>query len=134
MVASNTNRMLALLDKHQSKLLTSWLQTQVAAGSLSSGQIREDELKDQSQRFLRELISGLKSGSADDIMGQDWSTLHELLGEFSRARASQGFTPSETATFVFSLKEPLFTLLREEIKGNAQQLGEIGRASLGKSV
>jgi rsbT co-antagonist protein RsbR len=36
----------------------------------------------------------------------------------------QGFTPTETATFVFSLKEPLFTLLHEEAKGNAQQLGQ----------
>ena len=37
-----------------------------------------------------------------------------MLGEYSRSRASQGFTPSETATFIFSMKEPLFTLLREE--------------------
>jgi rsbT co-antagonist protein RsbR len=124
MVASTTNRMLALLDKHRSKLLTSWLEAQVAAGSLRSGQIGQDELKDQSQRFLRELIGGLKSGSADDIMGQGWSTLRELLGEVSRSRALQGFTPSETATFVFSLKEPLFALLGEEVKSNAQQLGE----------
>jgi rsbT co-antagonist protein RsbR len=124
MVASTTNRLLALLDKHHSKLLTSWLEAQAAAGSLSSGQIAQDELKDQSHRFLRDLSGGLKSGSADDIMSQGWSTLRELLGEFSRSRALQGFTPSETATFVFSLKEPLFALLREESKGNAQQLGE----------
>src|SRR5262252_2853198 len=125
MVASNTNRMLALLDKHQSKLLTSWLEAQVAAGTLSSGQIRQDELKDQSQRFLHELIGGLKSSSVEDIMGQGWSPLRELLGEFSRSRALQGFTPSETATFVFSLKEPLFALLRDELKGKPQQLADL---------
>jgi rsbT co-antagonist protein RsbR len=34
------------------------------------------------------------------------------------------FTPTETATFVFSLKEPLFTLLREGMKG-AQQLADL---------
>ena len=41
-------------------------------------------------------------------MGEGWSAVRELLGEFSRSRALQGFTPSETATFIFSLKEPLF--------------------------
>jgi rsbT co-antagonist protein RsbR len=55
-------------------------------------------------------------------MGQGWSAVRELLGQFSRSRALQGFTPSETATFIFSLKEPLFALLREEFKGNSQQL------------
>jgi len=43
-----------------------------------------------------------------------------MLGEISRSRALQGFTPTANATFVFSLKEPLFTLLRDEIKGSQQ--------------
>jgi len=113
-----------LLEKHQSKLLPAWLERQLASGSLRSGQIKEDELKEQSQKFLREFLGGLKSAHADDVMGPGWSPVRELLGEFSRSRALQGFTPSETATFIFSLKEPLFTLLGEEIKGNAQALGD----------
>ncbi|HEU0159778.1 MAG TPA: STAS domain-containing protein [Hyphomicrobiaceae bacterium] len=124
MAVSSISRILDLTDKHHSRLLTSWLESQVAAGSLRSGQIREDELKDQSHRFLQEFIDGLKSGDVDDIMGPRWSGARELLGEFSRSRALQGFTPSETATFIFSLKEPLFGLMREELKGSAQQLGE----------
>jgi len=48
--------------------------------------------------------------------------VRELLEDFSRSRAVQGFTPSQTATFVFSLKEPLFTLLRHEIKDDANKL------------
>jgi rsbT co-antagonist protein RsbR len=47
-----------------------------------------------------------------------------LLGSFSRSRALQGFTPSETATFIFSIKGPLFTLLRDELKGKPQQLAD----------
>jgi rsbT co-antagonist protein RsbR len=35
-----------------------------------------------------------------------------MLEAFSRSRGLQGFTPSETATFVFSFKQPLFTALR----------------------
>jgi len=124
MAVSSISRTLDLTDKHHARLLTSWLESQVAAGSLRSGQIREDELKQQSQRFLQEFIDGLKSGDVDDITGASWNGARELLGEFSRSRALQGFTPSETATLIFSLKEPLFSLMREELKGNAQQLGE----------
>jgi rsbT co-antagonist protein RsbR len=124
MAASTPSRIPDLLEKHQSKLIASWLERQLASGSLRAGQIREDELKEQSQKFLREFLGGLKSAHADDVMGPGWSTVRELLGEFSRSRALQGFTPSDTATFIFSLKEPLFTLLRQELKGNAQALGD----------
>ena len=124
MAARTPSRIPDLLEKHQSKLLAAWLERQLGSGSLRSGQIKEDELKEQSQKFLRECLGGLKSAHADDVMGPGWSTVRELLGEFSRSRALQGFTPSETATFIFSLKEPLFTLLREEIKDNAQALGD----------
>jgi rsbT co-antagonist protein RsbR len=124
MAVSSISRILDLTDKYPARLLTSWLESQVAAGSLRSGQIKQDELKDQSQRFLQEFIDGLKSGDVDDITGPSWNGARELLGEFSGSRALQGFTPSETATFIFSLKEPLFSLMREELKGNAQQLGE----------
>ncbi len=113
-----------LITKREATLLTTWLRNQVDAGSLRSGQIKEDELTDQSQRFLREFVNALKSGQVDEITGPAWSAARDLLGEISGSRALQGFTPTETATFVFSLKAPLFALLRDEIKG-AQQLSDL---------
>ena len=47
-----------------------------------------------------------------------------MLGDLSRSRALAGFSPSETATFVFSLKQPLFTRMRTELKGNADALAD----------
>jgi len=114
-----------LITKHETGLLTAWMRNQLDAGSLRSGQIKGDELEDQSRRFLREFVNALKSGEVDDVTGQAWSATCDLLGSFSRSRALQGYTPSETATFIFSMKEPLFTLLRNEIKGNAQQLSDL---------
>ena len=58
----------------------------------------------------------MAADSADpDISDPRWAAVRELLTDLSRTRATRGFTPTETATFVFSLKEPLFAALR----GNA---------------
>jgi rsbT co-antagonist protein RsbR len=38
-----------------------------------------------------------------------------MLAALSASRARQGFTPTETAMFVFSFKQPLFAVLREEL-------------------
>ena len=92
----------ALLDTHERMVLGSWMESQISAGSLRSGQIKEDELKDQSQRFLREFVQALDSGEVSDISGAAWTSVRDLLGDFCRTRAVQGFTPSQTATFVFS--------------------------------
>jgi rsbT co-antagonist protein RsbR len=124
MAASAHSVIPALLETHEKIVLASWMESQISAGSLRSGQIKEGELKSQSQMFLRELVQSLKSGEIDDPSGAAWSSVRELLGDFSRSRAVQGFTPSQTATFVFSLKEPLFRLLRDEIKDDARKLAE----------
>jgi rsbT co-antagonist protein RsbR len=115
----------SLLAKHEATLLMAWVRNQLDAGSLRTGQIKEDELTSQSQRFLREFVKAIKDGQVDDITGPAWSATRDLLSEISRLRALQGFTPTDTATFVFSMKEPLFTLLRDEIKSNAQQLANL---------
>ena len=58
--------------------------------------------------------------SAQD--GPQWDDLRAMLAEVSRERGQQGFTPAETATFVFSLKKPLFDLLRREFARDAETL------------
>jgi len=114
-----------LIARHEEGLLTAWMRNQLEAGSLRSGQIKEDELQNQSRQFLRDFTIALKSGEVDDITGAAWSQVRDLLGSISRSRALQGFTPSETATFIFSMKEPLFTLLRDELKGKPRQLADL---------
>jgi rsbT co-antagonist protein RsbR len=47
-----------------------------------------------------------------------------MLADFSRSRGLRGFTPSETATFVFSFKQPLFSALRRSSEQNPVELVE----------
>jgi rsbT co-antagonist protein RsbR len=55
--------------------------------------------------------------------------VRDLLADISRARAAQGFPPGETAMFILSLKQPLFTLLQRELGDGAQLAGELWTAS-----
>ena len=64
----------------------------------------------------------MQSGGSD-ITSAPWSVARDVLGDLSRERVTQGFTPSETATFVFSLKQPLFSRLRTRI-GDSRQAYE----------
>ena len=70
------------------------------------------------------LRSSLKQGKDADIESPPWKGIREMLENLSQTRVTQGFSPSETASFIFSLKRPLFALLRRELGGDAQALAE----------
>jgi rsbT co-antagonist protein RsbR len=71
--------------------------------------------------LLKEASEG---DNSTNVMAPEWSAAREFLGEVSRSRGLQGFSPSETATFVFSLKQPLFSRLRREVGKDADALAE----------
>jgi rsbT co-antagonist protein RsbR len=60
--------------------------------------------------------------SLDSINTASFQPLKDLLASLSASRAVQGFTPSETAIFVMSLKAPVFGLVRKQRGSNADQL------------
>ena len=118
-----TSRIPDIVGKHEGDILAEWTRNQLAR--IRRDLIDADELREQSRRFLALLRATLQDGGgADmDITGPQWADMRELLADVSRTRARQGFTSSETATFIFSLKEPLFTMLRREFARDAEALG-----------
>ena len=111
----------ALVEKHQQALVKDWLAAQKRHGrSRDAG--NDAATADLARQFLEQLRRGTAGGQFDDITGPDWASMREVLEDFSRSRATQGFTSSETAVFVFSLKEPLFDMLRREVGADADQL------------
>ena len=115
------NIILSLIGKHHQRILTDWLASQKRV-SRGYDPHRDAEAAELSRRFLEELRRGLGIGQLDDIRAPEWQPVRELLDDISRDRAIQGFSPNETATFVFSLKEPLFELLRQELGGDTDRL------------
>jgi rsbT co-antagonist protein RsbR len=111
-----------MIKKHEAAILHDWLQRQLAAVTVRSDLMKKSELEEQSRAFLAGLAAALQRGDVGDIRGPVWGPVRELLASLSQTRARQGFTPSETATFVFSLKESLFVHLQKDLAGDAPAL------------
>jgi rsbT co-antagonist protein RsbR len=102
----------SLLKADAGRLLAAWIKEQLSASTLRPDLISQDDLLRQSGEFLKLFTEAAQSGNLTDITAAEWRPVLEVLESISRSRANQGFTPSETATFVFSLKQPLFELVR----------------------
>jgi rsbT co-antagonist protein RsbR len=103
------------LKTHDTEILSAWLRALREAGGHGGGRVGDAELDAQCRRFLEALRDGLESEDAHDIDGDGYAPVRELLSDMSQSRALQGFTPSETATFVFLLKAPLFRLIQTQM-------------------
>jgi rsbT co-antagonist protein RsbR len=112
----------SLLQGDDDALLTEWIALLRASGGASSGRIDEAELRTQCRQFLAALQLVFRSANPADVASAPYEPLKALLGEVSRSRAIQGFSPTETATFVFSLKQPLFTRLKASASNDAEVL------------
>jgi rsbT co-antagonist protein RsbR len=112
-----------LLEKRK-EILQEWLRQQLSAQSLRADLISETELRSDSERFLNVLTEAVQFGNISDILAPEYKSVLEMLESFSRSRGLQGFTPSETATFVFSVKQPLFSALRKSDESDPVELVE----------
>jgi len=112
-----------IITKSHKELLAEWLQVQVTADTNRSDLMKESELREQSREFLALLQDAVRNGDLQ-VESAAWTPVKEFLAAISRSRAIQGFSPAEIATFVFSLKQPLFTRLRREITNDTQALAE----------
>jgi rsbT co-antagonist protein RsbR len=123
MTQSGTTVIPELLKKHEADLLAEWIKEQLGAEP-SMGRLKEAELREQCRSFLNLLRIAVQHGNTTDIATDEWQGLRDMLTEVSRSRSLQGFSPSETATFVFSLKQPLFRRLRREMNNGSDALGD----------
>jgi rsbT co-antagonist protein RsbR len=86
--------------------------------------LNDADLQRDARTFLSLLGAAVQNGSATEITGRQWDEVRRMLEDLSRNRATMGFTPSQTAAFVFSLKEALFPLLRTEFATDPEKLAE----------
>src|SRR6266545_127074 len=119
------SRIPEMIAKYESDLLADWMREQLEATTLRGDLMKESELREQSRQFLNLFVraSSQRTGMSD-INAPAWEETREFLSDISHSRARQGFSPAETATFIFSLRQPLFALLRRELERDPKGLAD----------
>lgn len=110
-----------VLESNEGEILAEWLRLQ--AESLSAKKIAEAQLRSDSHRFMLAFREALRFGTID-LTTDNRTGIKDMLAELSKQRALLGFTPSETAIFVFSLKQAIFKYLNQELKNDPKRLAE----------
>jgi rsbT co-antagonist protein RsbR len=110
MPVSSHSQVSAALESKEQQIFSEWLGALRQVSALDSGRIKESELNTQAKAFYTQLRAAVRD-SGLDVRATGYDSLKGFLGEISRSRAIKGFSPSETALFVFSLKRPLFNAL-----------------------
>lgn len=108
-----------VLKAHEEPILKAWIQEQL---KVIGSKMSADELGSQCKEFLKLLVAAVNSGETNVEQGKQWEPVRRMLNTISRSRGAQGFSPTQTATFVFSLKLPVFNVLRKEFGSDAQAL------------
>jgi rsbT co-antagonist protein RsbR len=124
MTQATPSRIPEIVARRRNDLLSGWLAQQRSAPGVHVPLLSGAETEDQSKSFLDALGAGLAGGDLENLEGTHWSEARDFLRDVSRSRAMLGFKPSETASFIFSLKQPLFEILRTELAQNPVQLAE----------
>lgn len=119
-----------LLRTHEEQVLDRWVELVAPSGR---GRITEGELRRELRDLYGVLVPALSEseGGKGDGTGGAGRELRAVLAELSASRARQGFTPTETAMSVFTLKEVVYGLLGEageqsEAQARAALSGIIG--------
>jgi rsbT co-antagonist protein RsbR len=110
-----------IIQKNESDILSEWVKDQTS-GASRKDKVHEVELQKLSRDFLASMGEAVSAGP--DVRAESWGKVRDMLAEMSGSRAQQGYSPTETATFVFSLKKPLFARLRKELAHNPEALAD----------
>jgi rsbT co-antagonist protein RsbR len=122
MTANRTNRIQEVLTKFEKDIVEDWLKEQMTALTLRKDLLSEADLRRESVEFMSLLSPAVLGGNMTDITTPEWASIRDFLVGLSHSRTAKNFTPTETATFVLSLKQPLFARLREAVGEDADAL------------
>ena len=117
-------RLAEIFTRNEPQLLAAWLRAQSSDGARAMRVLGESALREQGQRLLAELRAAVAASGVGPIDGAEWKGVRQVLDTISRESASAGLGPSETATLVFSLKQPVFDALRAAAGSDAAALAD----------
>ena len=110
-----------IIRRHEEQIRSAWL-AQVSSAVRRTDLMTDKEFQSQCRELLASIAEGSQSGDVTHLDSGAWNHARELLTSISSTRAAQGFKTSETATFVLSLKQPVFEAIRKELSGSTEAL------------
>jgi len=113
------SRLPTILSESIAQILADWL---AKLNASPDPRLAAAELESQCGSIVRRLAQACRDGNLTDIDGSAYEPLREILADLSRTRALAGFSPTETATFILSLKQPVFTRLRAVLGAEPERL------------
>jgi rsbT co-antagonist protein RsbR len=117
----NAARISQIIQEHEAEIGSQWI-SQLEALTVRGTSSSRELLRAHCQQFLAAFAAGTRGGELENIEHRSWDELRDLLTEISSSRAKSGSSPSETATFVFSLKQPIFVQLTAGLAGEPEVL------------
>jgi len=123
-MAALQQRTIDLIRSHQEPLLAAWAGNLAGSSQAQDGRLSSRELDQQVREFWRLFLEALSATEVSSIARVEWQDIRRFLEELSRERVLKGFNSSETASFIFSLKRPLFEVLQQGYVNDPAQLGD----------
>jgi rsbT co-antagonist protein RsbR len=115
------NELTEILSRNETQIMSEWIRD-MGKSVQRADLISKTELEEQCRALLSAVMTGVRVSGPTDINGSGWNSARDLLRDISTSRARQGFSPSEVATFVLSLKQPIFSAIRHDLSSSQDKL------------
>jgi rsbT co-antagonist protein RsbR len=113
--------LVSALRTRRQEILVKWLAQLEQVSASAKGRLSSKDLGQQAAEFLNILAATVQTSPTADIATEGWQPVKAFLEDLSRQRVLTGFSSDETATFIFSLKRPIFEALAEECAKDAEE-------------
>jgi len=129
MSIATTGHLAKILNDNQDALLEGWLSGMLSR-MVRRDKAAEADIRQHAGRFIPQVIKAIEKAQSYDFDHTAFAEVRAQLAEMSAARVRQGFSPTETAQFIFALKEPVFALMRTALAAEpavlAAEMAETG--------
>lgn len=110
-----------IITRNQEQIRTTWIRD-MSQSVQRSDLISKTEVQEQCGALLSAITAGARNSGSSDTSGPAWAETRELLETISASRARQGFSPTEVANFVLSLKQPVYGAIRRDLSKEQDKL------------
>jgi rsbT co-antagonist protein RsbR len=111
-----------LITKKKGKILNKWMDSQKFSPEHHEYLINDQDLRVQSSKFLDEFIKVFKNFDIEDITSPEFQNAVQPIRDLSMSRASRGFSPTETASYIFDLKNAILFVLDGDLEKHSEEV------------